>query len=91
VVDRIYVPFDLVEQVRLLVALLLQRGVLTVLARSFLFRLALHVAMQVGPYLHSPKGRLGVWPLRVPLTGPSLLIVRTGYLAAYRILGDPSI
>jgi len=25
------------------------------------------------------------------MAGPSLLIVRTGYLAAYRILGGPSI
>jgi hypothetical protein len=34
-------------------------------ARSFLFRLALHVAVEVGPYLHVPLDVFSVWPLRI--------------------------
>ena len=35
-------------------------------ARPFAFRLALHVAMEIGPY-HPPLSRWsGVWPLRIP-------------------------
>src|SRR5438034_11708995 len=34
-------------------------------ARSFLFRLAPHVAMGVGPSLHGRMPVFGVWPLRI--------------------------
>ena len=34
-------------------------------AKTFRFRLALHVAMKIGPYLHSVAGVSGIWPLRI--------------------------
>src|SRR5918992_3330221 len=52
-------------------------------ARSFVFRLAPHVAMGVGPYLHGSSSVSGIWPLRILSACWSrsaqsfLLIVRT--------------
>src|SRR6202011_5144846 len=49
--------------------------------RSFLFRLALHVAVEVGPYLHVSLHAFSVWPLRILSTRQSfLLIVRTRHV-----------
>ena len=57
------------------------------------FCLALHVAMQVGPYLHHAyrPAVFGIWSLRIPdatYAPPFLLIVRTGWIFTARRIDE---